>query len=393
MRTLRRVVQLAFLGLTLVVGYGVAAGWFLGSVEGYCPMGGLAALPSALGTRQFACSTGEGNFTALAALVLLALLARKSFCSWLCPLGTVLEWLGRLGARLRGRRGARPDLGLVAPPRAPDRLARWLRLGVLAAIVGATYASAELLFRPYCPYYSLTSFHGHDVVWWSYAVLGGVLLSALIVPMAWCRYLCPLGGALWPFARVASLRVSRAEAACTGCGRCDRACPHGLQPSRRGEVRSGECTLCLECTAACPEPGALAVRARAPGVRPRVASWAVPGLLGSLIALVVVGSGLWSMPSYALDVPGAPPPERPGVTRLVVRGVSCVDTARRAMEPLERLPGVTRVVAYASRHTLEVFHDGARVDAQAIRKAVESPRVDPATGEIRFQVYKVLEID
>ncbi|HSA24755.1 MAG TPA: 4Fe-4S binding protein, partial [Myxococcota bacterium] len=303
MRVLRRTVQLAFLGLTVAVGLGAAMGWLQGaSVEGYCPMGGLAALPSAITTQRFSCSTGEANFTALAGLLVLALLARKSFCAWLCPLGTLLEWLGRLGARLRGRRAASPAVGLLAPARAPDRLARWLRLGVLAAIVAATYTTSELVFRPYCPYYSLTSFHGHDVEAWSYAILGTVLLAALVLPMAWCRYLCPLGGALWPFARLGRLRVAREESACTGCGKCDRACPHGLRPSAADEVRSGECTLCLECRAACPERGALGVRAGALGARPRVSAWAVPGLLGGLAVLVVVASGLWSMPSYALDI-------------------------------------------------------------------------------------------
>ena len=142
-------------------------------------------------------------------------------------------------------------------PRRLDRALRLLRLPVLGLILYFTYRTGELVFRGYDPYYVMFSFNGHGVSWWSYLLVGGLLVCAWVFPMAWCRYLCPLGVALWPFSSVARLRMVRAAGACTGCGDCSRVCPQGIEVSRAEQVWSGECTLCLECTEACPSKGAL----------------------------------------------------------------------------------------------------------------------------------------
>jgi polyferredoxin len=80
--------------------------------------------------------------------------------------------------------------------------------------------------------------------------------------MAWCRYLCPLGIALWPFSALGRLRLVRKEHACTHCGACDQVCPQAIDISNAGQVRSGECTLCFECMEACPEDTALELQIR-----------------------------------------------------------------------------------------------------------------------------------
>jgi polyferredoxin len=124
-------------------------------------------------------------------------------------------------------------------------------------VLVATWATGELVFRGYDPYYILFSANGHDVRSWSYAILGAILALGLLLPLAWCKYLCPLGAVLWPVAAGGRLRLRRSAAQCTACAACDRACPQGIDVSRAAEVRSRECTLCLECTGACPTAGAL----------------------------------------------------------------------------------------------------------------------------------------
>ena len=151
------------------------------------------------------------------------------------------------------------------PAKADAALKATLRLAVLTAILAATWATGELVFRGFDPYYILFSAHGHEVRMWSYGILGGLLVLGLFLPLAWCKYLCPLGAAIWPLSRVGRLRLRRSAGDCTGCGACDRACPHALEVSGVAEVTSGECTLCLECTEACPAPGALALHARGVG--------------------------------------------------------------------------------------------------------------------------------
>ena len=71
-------------------------------VEGFLPIGAL------MGWKLFL-STGTWDTVHPAAMVifgfavLISLMFRKSFCGWFCPVGTVSEWLWKLGRRLAGR--------------------------------------------------------------------------------------------------------------------------------------------------------------------------------------------------------------------------------------------------------------------------------------------------
>jgi len=262
MQRLRAVVQIVVLAAVIITGFRFAMGWSRTSIETYCPFGGLESALSLVTEQSFTCATGERNLALFGALLVLTLISRKSFCGWVCPVGAVSEWFAKLGRRLFPRRTEADGAPLHAlePPRRWDGALRWLRLPVLAVILFFTFRTGELIFRGYDPYYILFSFHGHDVRWWSYAVLGVILIGVVLIPMAWCRYLCPLGVSLWPFSAVGALRLVRNEEACTSCGACDRACPQAILVSRKPEVRSGECTMCFECTGVCPEPDVLELR-------------------------------------------------------------------------------------------------------------------------------------
>ena len=47
------------------------------------------------------------------------------------------------------------------------------------------------------------------------------------------------------------------EEECIGCGMCDDACEHDLEPSMREVVSHRDCSNCLECVHACDEQGSL----------------------------------------------------------------------------------------------------------------------------------------
>ncbi|TFG88099.1 MAG: 4Fe-4S binding protein [Gemmatimonadales bacterium] len=254
---IRLATQVGVATAALIAGVRLARGWSLAGVEKYCPFGGLETIWSFVTRRSFSCAAGELNLALFLALLGLTLIARKAFCSWVCPVGSVNEWIFRL-VRWTGTRWP-----LEPPPRV-DHALRWLRLPVLAVILFFTWRTGELVFRGYDPYYILTSAHGHEVKLWSYALLAAVLALGVVVPMAWCRYLCPLGVTLWPFSVLGRLRLRRTESRCTACAACSSACPHGIDVAGSTEVRSGECTLCLECTEACPAGGALELRLEGP---------------------------------------------------------------------------------------------------------------------------------
>ena len=133
---------------------------------------------------------------------------------------------------------------------------------ISATVLIITYKTGELLFRKIDPYYILFSIHGHDVVYWSYIVLGVILLTTLLLPMAWCQYLCPLGAALAPFSAMGRLRITRNEKTCTHCRICEDRCAHFINITADRQVKSGDCTLCFECVDACPVENTLELEIR-----------------------------------------------------------------------------------------------------------------------------------
>lgn len=260
MRVLRAAVQAIFLGGVVVLALRAAAGLTANTCEAYCPFGGLVALPPLVTHGAYSCALNELNVALLVSLVVLTLATKKSFCSWVCPLGAVQEWIGRGGRRVFGR--------YLRLPSAVDRVLVPLRYVVLAGVLVLTYTvwgnvwgegqlGYDLGFRAYDPYYILFTWGGHETNAASLGIVIGVLAAALVVPFFWCRYLCPLGAAMDPMSRVGALRLRRDRGACTDCGRCDEVCPHGIPVAGATEIAARNCTNCLECVAECPVEGAL----------------------------------------------------------------------------------------------------------------------------------------
>jgi polyferredoxin len=250
-RVLRSLVQLVFLGGVVALLIRGLAGHTPNTCEYYCPFGGLVALYPLFRYKAYACALTELNVALLISTLLLTLAAKKSFCSWVCPLGTLQEWLGRLGRRVFGR-----SFGL---PTGPDRILMNLRYVVLIAVPVLTYTvwQFDLGFRAFDPFYILFTWGGHETAAFSFLIVVGVLVAALFVPFLWCRYLCPLGAALDPLSRAGALRVRRDGETCTSCGACDRACPQAIPVSTVDEVTARNCTNCLECVEECPVERAL----------------------------------------------------------------------------------------------------------------------------------------
>lgn len=135
------------------------------------------------------------------------------------------------------------------------------------------------------------------------AVLGAVLLAEFFISRFWCRYLCPLGAFFALLQRVSPLKIRRNPDVCINCGKCDRACPTGLSPSRHVGLAAGDCIACGMCVDACPRQGALDFAL--PG-RKRIVPVAAVGLSGILIFGLCYGaakiSGHWQTFSSSFQV-------------------------------------------------------------------------------------------
>jgi polyferredoxin len=245
-RYLRHAMLVVVLGLVLYLALGNGARSF----EAFCPFGGVESLWGLVTQGEFTCALGPLNLSMLIAVLALTLVAKKAFCGWACPIGFLGELAARLGGRVWRRR-----------PKVPTRIDNRLRLaryGVVAVVLFVTYRSGELILRGYDPFYLLFSGFGHGSAGAiSWVVLALIAVGAVVVPLLFCRYLCPLGAVLDPAGRLGLIHVRRDAARCTGCGRCGRACLHAIPVHEVAVVRHRDCTNCLECVDACPEKGAL----------------------------------------------------------------------------------------------------------------------------------------
>ena len=71
-------------------------------VEGFLPIGALVSLKYWIVTGVFP-KVHPAALVLFLTFLAMSLLAKKSFCSWLCPVGTLSEGLWKLGRRLLGR--------------------------------------------------------------------------------------------------------------------------------------------------------------------------------------------------------------------------------------------------------------------------------------------------
>jgi len=181
--------------------------------------------------------------------VVSALLLRRGFCSWLCPVGTLSEMFTRLGVKAGVS---------IKPHRWIDISLRSLKYLLLAFLLYAVLGiSTEGLITFITGDYNRVSdikmldFFAHPSRL-TLSVLGILALLTLLVKNFWCRYLCPYGALLGLVSRFSPLAIRRNPDTCIDCGKCDKACPAFLPVAVSDTVKSEECLTCHQCTAICP---------------------------------------------------------------------------------------------------------------------------------------------
>src|SRR5271165_4807210 len=104
--------------------------------EGWLPIAGLMNFKYFLSTGRIPAIHPAAMFLFMAFL-LMSLLLKKAFCSWLCPVGTLSEFLWRLGRKIF-RRNFHLPRGLDIPLRG----LKYLLLAFFAFIIGSMSAEA-----------------------------------------------------------------------------------------------------------------------------------------------------------------------------------------------------------------------------------------------------------
>ncbi|MGB9197659.1 MAG: 4Fe-4S binding protein [Terriglobales bacterium] len=264
-------------------------------VEGWLPIAGLMNLKYLLLTRHVPTLHPAALFLLIAFLAI-SFLFRKAFCSWLCPVGTISEYLWRIGRKFFRRNFQAPrwlDLAL--------RSLKYLLLAfffVAAFSMGADEISA-FMASPYgliADVRMLNFFR--DLGETAATVLTVLAIASLFIQNFWCRYLCPYGALLGLAALASPTRIRRNAASCIDCAKCAKACPSSLPVDKLITIKSAECTGCLECVAVCPAKDTLSLSLpKLPGLAPpQVPVWAMAAGI-TILFFGIVGfaktSGYW----------------------------------------------------------------------------------------------------
>ncbi len=206
----------------------------------------------------------------------------KAFCGWVCPLGTLQEWIGKVGRRFNvGLRRFEPgDLG--APTRV--RPVKWLLLlGLvfLLPLLTGLGITPHSLGNPYCDIcpsrIATTLLTGNteqlalrvdDNIGFGLGavadmLIGFMLVGAMAIRQPFCR-ICPLLAFNAAFQRLSPMRLVKAKhEACDKCSICTESCPMDIPEISKEHGRKAyheDCTLCGRCAEYCPQDGVIKLK-------------------------------------------------------------------------------------------------------------------------------------
>jgi polyferredoxin len=223
-------------------------------VDGWLPIAGLMNLKYFLYSHQFP-TVHPAAMVLVVVFLLASLLLKKTFCSWLCPVGTVSEYLWKIGQKLR-----RQSLTLPRWVDIPLRGLKYLLLAAFLFLVVSMSADAlgsfmQAPFGILADVKMLDFFRHLGLI--GISVIATLCLLSVMIQNVWCRFLCPYGALMGILSAASPVKIRRDADACIDCAKCAKACPSHLPVDKLAQVRSVECTGCMECVAACPAQDAL----------------------------------------------------------------------------------------------------------------------------------------
>jgi len=370
--------------------------------EQYCPFGGLSSFFSKMNLDTMACSMNATQVMLGFALLLGVGFIGKLFCSHICPIGTVTEWLGALGRKFKLQREM---------PAKADRALRSLKYILLFVTVYFTMTDSELFCKKYDPYFAaVNGFNNGDIVL-GYAAAAMLLTlgGALFYRLFWCKYLCPMGAFSNIFLNVAAAgtlvvlfaatyvfghplhpvwllgglvltglvtevgfmrsfllpipRITRNEQTCSNCHFCDDHCPQGIAISATPEVRHIDCNLCTDCAYKCPLKQTLTVNKKPQH------KYLAPAAALVLIASALITAQFVEFTTISLRW-GSTPASTATFTQAGMKSITCYGSSMALAGTLEEIDGIVGVDTYASSHTVKIFYDSSVISGRDVKASL-----------------------
>ncbi|NVO01007.1 MAG: 4Fe-4S binding protein [Geobacteraceae bacterium] len=247
-------------------------------VEGFLPIAALLGLKDWFNSGSIN-PVHPASVVILVAVILVSLLLRRSFCSWICPIGTIEELLWKCGFSLFKKNflvNYWLDVAL--------RGIKYLLLAFFIFFIFIKMAPAQIATFIDSDYNKIADVRMLDF----FLNLSGfslwfiiiTLLASLLVKNPFCRFLCPYGALLGLFAFFSPLKVTRNKDVCISCGVCNQFCPSRIPVMALERVHTPECIGCWRCISHCRAEGALSMALP-------VRKAAIPGIIFALLVILV----------------------------------------------------------------------------------------------------------
>jgi len=414
---------LAFMGFRLLFDKAYAPDF-----EAYCPFGGLQALGSYLTMDSLSCSMTSTQIMMGVVLFIGIVLFSRLFCGYICPLGTIGEWIGKLGEKLKIRITLKGFL---------DYALRLLKYALLFITFYFTLKTSELFCKKFDPYYGVASGFDSDVVLlWALIAIAALVIGSLFFRLFWCRYLCPLGALsaifkfswwflgvmavyvilllagldisyVYPLAVITGggyilevarmkkvwpdpVHITRNTSTCIDCGLCSEKCPQGIDVASMEKVTHTDCTLCGDCLHECPEKDTLQINKRN-------MKWLPAVVLGVLIILGIAAGALFELPT--IDQKWGTPEqlENAGVFEMSgLKNIKCFGSSTAFANQMRRVEGIYGVSTYVASHTVHILYDTALYDDEKLQQMIFVPVkrvIEPVAKDVDSVVYYTLTLD
>jgi polyferredoxin len=252
------------------------------AVEGFLPISALVALKVWLFTGEFD-RIHPAGLLLFTFFIGSGLLFRKTFCSWICPIGTLSEWTARLGKMIFRKNFDLP------------KWLTWLLISLkyllllfflkMIVIDMPLYFAWDFLQTPYNKVSDVKMLLFFlNLGGFTLKVILVVFILSLLFPNFWCRFLCPYGALIGLGTIFGVTKIKRNEDTCIDCRQCTRVCPQRIRVHEKKTVLTPDCTACMSCVEACPVKDTLNMTVATKNIN----KWVIPTVFFGLFILMVI---------------------------------------------------------------------------------------------------------
>ena len=226
---------------------------------------------------------GISILKSLGIFLIIFIFLNKAWCGFVCPLGTLQDWITRLRKKL-GFSFLRYDELSFKRLKSIKYIILFLLILIPLAIKNSFFGLpllSEGMGTPFCQICPgriiLPLFTGDtsqvfvDFTDTTTIIMSslGLMVAALFLVGSFVKkrffcFFCPMSALQYFFSRIGILRMVKDGDKCTRCGNCSRVCDIGITEIADDvlskNIVKDDCMMCFKCVEACPEKDALKVK-------------------------------------------------------------------------------------------------------------------------------------